>query len=257
MGIIKTLQGLAKSNYAKVGIGVGEHPKAAQIVKKSMKYAAKLEYAETVIFNSGSEMISALKDGDIAAAVRGTLSAKETLGELKKVFKIVSIYRSALICINEKNCFFLAPVGIDEGIFIDERLQFIKLIDSQLQRLGISSKISIISGGRLEDFGRSGLVDESLQAGKKLFYSAKDEGFDVTHNGILIEEAYKDSNIIIAPNGIVGNLLFRTLNYLGNARSFGAPILNLDEIFIDTSRSKEDYTDSIMMASALSGIKND
>ena len=104
----------------------------------------------------------------------------------------------------------------------------------------------------MEDFGRSGLIDESLQAGKKLFYMAKDEGFNVSHNGILIEEAYKDSNVIIAPNGIVGNLLFRTLNFLGNARSFGAPVLNLDDVFIDTSRSKDDYTDSIMMASALS-----
>ena len=80
MGIIKTLQEHAKSNHAKVGIGVGEHTKAAQIVKKSMKSATSLDYAETVSFNSGPEMISALKDGDISAAVRGTLYAKETLG---------------------------------------------------------------------------------------------------------------------------------------------------------------------------------
>lgn len=251
MGIIKKLQKLAKSNRAKVGIGVGEHSKAAQIVEKSMKSATSLEYAETVSFNSGPEMIFALKTGEISSAVRGTLPAKETLDILKKEFKIVSLYRSALICIDNKYCFFIAPVGIDEGIFIDERLQFIKLINALQQKLGFTSKISIISGGRLEDFGRSGLVDESLQAGQKLFSSAKEEGFNVKHNGILIEEAYKDSNIIIAPNGIVGNLLFRTLNFLGNARSFGAPILNLDEIFIDTSRSKQDYTDSIMLASAL------
>jgi len=159
-----------------------------------------------------------------------------------------------LMCIDEKNCFFLAPVGIDEGIFIDERFQFIKLIDSILQRLGVSSKTAIISGGRLEDYGRSGIVDESLQAGEKLFKLAKEAEFDVKHYGILIEEAYSDSNIIIAPNGIVGNLLFRTLHFLGNTRSFGAPILNLDKTFIDTSRGKVDYTDSIMLASALSSL---
>lgn len=252
MGIIKQLQGLAKKNRVKVGIGVGEEPKAKKIIERSIKSASSLDYADAVSYNMGPELISALKTGEISAAVRGNLPAKETLNELKMTFKVVSIYRSALICIDEKHCFFLAPVGIDEGIFIDERLQFIKFIDSRLKKLNIDPKISIISGGRLEDFGRSGLIDESLQAGKKLFYMAKDEGFNVSHNGILIEEAYKDSNVIIAPNGIVGNLLFRTLNFLGNARSFGAPVLNLDDVFIDTSRSKDDYTDSIMMASALS-----
>ena len=71
--------------------------------------------------NRASELIFALKSGEIDSVVRGTLPAKETLDELKRAFKIVSTYRSALICIDEKYCFFLAPVGIDEGIFIDER----------------------------------------------------------------------------------------------------------------------------------------
>ena len=129
------------------------------------------------------------------------------------------------------------------------------MIDSKLKLIGITSETAIISGGRLEDFGRSGIVDESLRAGEKLYKLAKEAGFNVKHRGILIVEVYTDSNIIIAPNGIVGNLLFRTLHLIGKARSFGAPILNLDSIFIDTSRSKQEYTDPIMLASALSNLK--
>jgi putative methanogen marker protein 4 len=254
MGLITELQTRAQKNQALIGIGVDDSKKAQKIITSSIKCATKSGYAEVQSFDSPESLISALNTGEIAGAVRGNLPAKETIDKLKSVFKLVSIYRTALICIDKKICFFLAPVGIDEGIFIDERLQFIKHINSLVEQLGLSPKTAIISGGRAEDYGRSGIVDESLQAGVKLFKLSKEAGFDVKHYGILIEEAYTKANIIIAPNGIVGNLLFRTLHYLGSCRSFGAPVLNMDKVFIDTSRSKTDYTDSIMLASALSNL---
>jgi predicted methyltransferase MtxX (methanogen marker protein 4) len=169
MGLPSKLQALAKKSCSKIGIGQNDSKDSKKIIKRSVTAATKKGYAEVIAFNSHSELVNALKNDEISGAVRGTISAKETLDDLKKVFKLVSIYRSALICIDKENCFFLAPVGIDEGIFIDERLQFIKLIDSLLQRLDITSETAIISGGRMDDYGRSGLVDESLQAGEKLF----------------------------------------------------------------------------------------
>ena len=33
----------------------------------------------------------------------------------------------------------------------------------------------------------------------------------------------------------------------------GAPILNIDKVYIDTSRAKSDYVDAIALASALVG----
>jgi putative methanogen marker protein 4 len=251
MGLIGKLLETAKSHQVKIGIGSGNSGNSRTRVQDSIKKAADLGYGEIILFDSPSELISALKMGEIDGAVRGSLPAKEALTELKLQFNLTSLYRAALMSIDEEHCFFLAPVGIDEGIFIDERLQFIKMIDPLLKHLGESSKTAIISGGRPEDLGRSGVVDESLQAGEKLLAQAKELGFDAKHYGVLIEEAYKESNVIIAPNGIVGNLLFRTLHLLGNSRSFGAPVLNLDKVFIDTSRSKNDYADSIMLASAL------
>jgi putative methanogen marker protein 4 len=252
MDLLSQLQKLAKKQCATVGIGVGSEKKATSVIKKSIKQATNDGYAQVCTYDTPDDLILALKSNKIDCAVRGTLPSKSTLDALRKVFKVVSLYRAAIICLDKKSCFFLAPVGIDEGIFIDERFEFIKRIDPFINRLGLKSKIAIISGGRLDDYGRSGIVDESLQAGEKLFKLAKNAGFNVIHYGILIEEAYTDSNIIIAPNGMVGNLLFRTLHFLGNTRSLGAPILNMDKIFIDTSRSKLDYSDPIMLASALS-----
>ena len=256
MNILESLEHYSKKNHALVGIGIDGSGSftSKEIIKTSIEHATRLGYAEVKPYVSAAELVGALKSGEIECAVRGNLSAKEVINKLRSVFKISSTCRAALICTDERHCFFLAPVGIDEGIFIDERLEFIKLIDPILQDLGVIPKFSIISGGRSgEDLGRSGIVDESLHAGEKLCALAKDAGFDVEHNGILIEDAYKSANAIIAPNGIVGNLLFRTLYFLGNCRSFGAPILNLDKVFIDTSRGKKDYTDAIMLGSALSG----
>jgi putative methanogen marker protein 4 len=254
MDLIEGLQYHAKKNHAVVGLGLDDSSSfsSKEIIKQSADNAKSLDYAEVVAYSSPSELVQALKNGDIQAAVRGNFGSKSVIKSIRKEFGISSIFRAAIMCLNEKDCFFLAPVGIDEGIFIEERLEFIKLIDPILQDLGVVPKIGIISGGRVsEDLGRSGVVDESLHAGEKLFSKAKDAGFDVKHYGVLIEEAYKESNVIIAPNGIVGNLLFRTLHLVGDCRSFGAPVLNLDKVFIDTSRSKNDYTDALMLASAL------
>jgi len=200
MDLLSKLRELAKKHHPKIGMGSDDSKENRKAIEKSIVKANEQKLAEITIFNNPTELVNALRTGELSGAVRGTLPAKETLDDLKNKFKLVSLYRSALICIDNKYCFFLGPMGIDEGIFIDERFQFIKLTSSVLQQLDIPPKIAIISGGRLDDFGRSGVVDESLRAGKKLYKLAIDDGFHVKHHGILIEEAYTDANIIIAPN---------------------------------------------------------
>jgi len=79
----------------------------------------------------------------------------------------------------------------------------------------------------------------------------KEEGFNVEHCQILIEDAIKVKNLIIAPDGISGNIIFRTMHLVDGCVSMGAPILNLDKVFVDTSRAKRCYVDSIALASAL------
>ena len=65
----------------------------------------------------------------------------------------------------------------------------------------------------------------------------------------------EDADLIIAPNGITGNLIFRVMHFLGNAPAFGAPLINSDKVFVDTSRVKTDFTDSIVLAMKLAGMK--
>ena len=46
--------------------------------------------------------------------------------------------------------------------------------------------------------------------------------------------------MVIAPDGICGNLIFRTLALLCGARSLGAPVL-MEKIFVDSSRARGNF----------------
>jgi predicted methyltransferase MtxX (methanogen marker protein 4) len=71
------------------------------------------------------------------------------------------------------------------------------------------------------------------------------------HYEILIEDAVKTCGVIIAPDGISGNLIFRTLVFLGGGHGHGAPVLNIGKIFVDTSRASPDYTNALLLAASL------
>ena len=65
------------------------------------------------------------------------------------------------------------------------------------------------------------------------------------------EKAIKDGcNVIVAPNGRVGNIIFRTLVLLNSWPSYGAITFGMDKIYIDTSRDQsiEGYVRSLTLA---------
>jgi len=78
-------------------------------------------------------------------------------------------------------------------------------------------------------------------------------GINAKHRGILIEECRED-DLILAPDGISGNLIFRTLMLLCRANSLGAPVL-MDQVFVDSSRARNDFTGPVMLASAMVEMK--
>ena len=97
------------------------------------------------------------------------------------------------------------------------------------------------------------MVDRSIDDAEEVARIGKAMGLDSVHCEILIEEAVLTKNFLIAPDGISGNLIFRTMHLVDGGRSMGAPIVNLDKVFVDTSRAKVSFVDSIALASALLG----
>jgi putative methanogen marker protein 4 len=191
-------------------------------------------------------LVDDLMAGRIDAAVRGTLPANATLSALREASGVQRLERAALLETARGERFFLAPVGVDEGWEIGERIELARKAQAMALRFGLSGTIGILSGGREGDIGRHPAVDRSLADAELI---ARMTGG--IHYQILIEDAVRDCGVIIAPDGISGNLIFRTLIFLGSGQGHGAPVLNIDRIFVDTSRATPQYANAVRLAESL------
>jgi putative methanogen marker protein 4 len=260
---ITSLQERAKARHAKIGIGI-RNPSADLI----NKLKAASEYAELLLVGDAcsdcslenvttddpaSKLADLLYNGEIDGAVRGNVSAYKAMNALSIRFK-VKVRRMVLLELKGW-AFFLAPVGISEGETLSDKINIVMDGAAYLQRMGISPSISILSGGRLEDAGRSERVDKSLAEAEFVASGACAKGMKAMHRGILIESCIGD-DLILAPDGITGNLIFRTLMLLCGVDSLGAPVL-MDKVFVDSSRARDDFTGPVMLASAMVGMNED
>ncbi len=194
----------------------------------------------------GQALIDDLMAGRIDAAVRGTLPANDTLRALKKAEGVDHLERIALLETARGKKFLLAPVGVDEGWTVPEKLELIKKGRLIAEKFGLLKKVGVLSGGRLGDIGRHSQVDASMAEAEMVARLG-----DAEHCEILIEKAVEDCGLIIAPDGISGNLIFRTLVFLGGGLGHGAPVVNISRIFVDTSRASPNYANALMLAAAL------
>lgn len=198
-----------------------------------------------------STLVDLLEKGEIDGAVRGNLSATRVMRKIAGTFE-VRVRRLSLLALPDWS-FFLAPVGIDEGDSLSDRLDLAVMGAEYLRGMGVDPHLSILSGGRMEDLGRSDRVDRTLAEGELLARLARDAGVRAEHRGILIERCRGD-DLIVAPDGISGNLIFRTLMLLSGARGYGAPVI-MDPVFVDSSRARRSFAGPITLASALVAMK--
>ncbi|AXV38421.1 MAG: methyltransferase [Methanobacterium sp. BRmetb2] len=231
-----------------IGIGIGENSAVLKAINQ-------LDF-KVIAVESESELVDLLLKGHIDAAVRGSLSASKIINKIREASD-QKIYRASFLEINNHK-FLLAPVGIDEGDSLSDKVTIITYAAEFLKQIGATPEIAVLSGGRAQDIGRSKKIDNSINQGKKVTSITKDK-YPVKHYYILIEDAINDGcNLILAPDGISGNLIFRTLVFLGSGISYGAVTLGIDKIFIDTSRSQSinGFVRSLKFANYLVDLKS-
>ncbi len=200
------------------------------------------------IYDDPEKLAEDLSLGRIDAAIRGDMSSSVLLPYIKKALKINVLERVVLMEPVGGKMFLLSPVGIDEGWTISQRFVLAVHSVDLAKKIGLDAKIAVMSGGRCEDYGRCKAVNNSIDDALALVKMLRDKGYDAYHSQILVENAVKNADILIAPEGIYGNLLFRSMHLIGNVQTLGAPVVNSDKVFIDTSRAKTDYRDSITLA---------
>ena len=263
---------LAKTNRAKVAIGLNPDVQFSDRVMNSALFAKREGYADPILVSVRDPrppeiaeevpieivdspelvIVTMLKDGIVDAAVRGNLSASTILSSLRTVFNCKNLYRITIMEVQGRPI-MLAPVGIDEGDTLEDLVTFAVKGRNVARLLGIHYRVGIISGGRLEDFGRSAKVDQLLSFSNTLTQKVKEVGLEAENFGIEIERAIKSGvSLLLVPDGIIGNIIFRSLVLVANIDSFGAYASALPKVYIDTSRAKGSYFLPLVLASAMS-----
>lgn len=207
--------------------------------------------------NPEKSIIHSLKENSIQAIVRGSLSSSKFLKNLKQDLNITKINRLAILETIQEDQFFYGPVGIDECNNLRDKIIFIESALKELREIEIIPKISILSGGRFDDIGREEKINQSLQEADKIVDIMKEKypKLMIFHDEILIENAIENnSTLIVAPNGISGNLIYRTLVHLGGGKAYGAIYMGIDKTIIDTSRvgGHSEYYGALVLALTLS-----
>jgi predicted methyltransferase MtxX (methanogen marker protein 4) len=114
----------------------------------------------------------------------------------------------------------------------------------------------VLSKGRAEDASRGREIRKSLGEGEGIAKTLVEQGIQAKHYSILLEESVRESDFVVAPDGVTGNLIFRTLHFVGGGKAYGAPFVNLPEVFVDTSRSKAEFSDSVLLAAGLAAAQH-
>ncbi|MFX1449402.1 MAG: methanogenesis marker protein Mmp4/MtxX [Promethearchaeota archaeon] len=270
--ITDKLISIAKQAQSRIAIGVGENPEYIKRTVKVAEEATKEKLANVVLIGHRTPksctldfietdspektIITLLYQNKVGGIVRGSLSSSKFLSNLKNIFEKDVFYRLALLeTAVLKHTFLFCPVGIDECKNVDEKIYFIKEGSSLLKKLEIEPKIAVLSGGREEDIKRGSRIANTIDEANKVVERASKLGIhNIKNYNILIEDAIKDkANLIIGPEGISGNLIYRTLVHLGAGKSHGAVYLGLDKPVIDTSRvgPEFEYFSAIAFASTM------
>ena len=230
-----------------VRVGIGRGTDSGNVERSVLA----MDGHDVVIYDDPYELTDDLANGNIDAAVRGDMSSSMLLPILRSKLNLPALERVVFLEPMGGKLIIMAPVGIDEGWTDEQRISLAKRSADLARKVGMGSKIAIMSGGRCEDVGRCKVVDRSIESARAIAKQLVSEGYDAYHSQILIENAVDEADIVIAPEGITGNIIFRTLHFIGGAKALGAPVVNSDKVFIDTSRAKIDYRDSIALAMRL------
>jgi putative methanogen marker protein 4 len=286
--LIRTIKKIAQAKKALIGVGVSINDR--EYISRTIQAAesaADQNFADILLVGNKREietygissnrieindsptpekaLVELAWQRKVDGIVRGSLSSAKFLQEVKKKFNVSHLFRIALLETASNFCFFFAPIGIDEGNNLAEKVTLVQGGISLLKFVQLeNAPIGILSGGRMDDIGRETRVDRTIAEAEELVSIIKQQGLsrNIQHFEILIENAIAaQCRLIIAPDGISGNLIYRTLVHLGNGKSHGAWYYNLARPIIDTSRVAPviEYESAIAFASALASksVKSD
>ena len=140
--------------------GLGENE---NIIKASNELN-EIDDLEITLVKTEDELIEAFKNPEIDAVIRGSLKASKVIKAIKEFKSDKTINRTTYINTEDDERFskdyefLLAPVGIDEGKNIEEKVTLAIQAANFIQYLGKKPKIAILAEGRKDDFLKNWII---------------------------------------------------------------------------------------------------
>lgn len=246
----------AKEKRARVAIGL---VKVTDGIIDSLKRAS--EFADIVVVGEevkGFENIKTTKaeevlpklllNKEVSGIVRGNMPAGPMMPILAKGLGYEKILRTAIIKNVDGKEYFFTPASVFEGNTMNERLWMARETVLFSKSIGLEPTVGVLSFGRTN--GRSEMVDQNIDEAHCIVKQLTNEGFEAEWCGYRIDTAVKKFNIIVPPDGIVGNFVWRSITQFGGAIDIGDFGL-IQEVFVDDSAYWDDYYQPIIFATAL------
>jgi predicted methyltransferase MtxX (methanogen marker protein 4) len=197
-------------------------------------------------------LVAAVRAGRVAAGVRGALPAGAFIDALGA--DAPHVQRGALLEPRRGRGVVLGPVGVMEGRSAGARARFAQEAAALLLHAGLLTEdplIAVMAQGRPEDAPRGAPVARSLAQGHEVARRLERQGLDAFEAGVLIEDVLAHADIVVAPDGAAGNLLFRTLHFIAGVPSYGALCTGTKLTLVDTSRGRTSFEQPIRLAAYL------
>ena len=118
------------------------------------------------------------------------------------------------------------------------------------KELGVKPKIGIITGVRHGTYDRRketregviGYLNKNYEDAQEIVDYFKQKGIQIKNYAIELNSAVEDGcNIIVPPNGMVGNQIFRALCLIGGGKILTCSRANIPHPYEDNSRCEKDF----------------
>ncbi|MFC1663435.1 hypothetical protein ACFL04_04750 [Patescibacteria group bacterium] len=268
-------QRLAAKKKRKIGIVI-MRPTDETIasIKKAIEFAditvvgAKVEGLENIVVDdqdkASEALINLLKEEKVEGIVRGQAKDSYTFELFHKLYgkEKPPSNRKVCPCIMEspdgKTSFVLTSASIYHDMTLDDKKYLAdKTIQYMEEVLKIKPKIGVMSSRRPTGLvGQYPILEDFAKNSEGLATYLRGKGYEVKEVYIELETAVAwGANYIIPTIGMIGNVIFRSLAYLGGWKLISCPYLDLGVVYEDGSRNETNFYNHIVHAVAMLNTK--
>lgn len=228
----------------------------ADIVLVGPKRISKIKGFKKIISdNPEKKLAEILVKSEVDGIIRGTIDDFKTYGAYREMVgknKTKEMVNLILLADVKGRQFYLSEASNPSGWTREEKINSCeRILHFMNGELKMKPKIGCITGIRHGTHKRrrkikkwpQSYLNETYRDAEIIVKYFRRKGVVAKNYAIELSTAIEDGcNIIIPPNGMVGNQIFRVLCLSGGGKVIIGPRINLPHVYEDNSRNEKDYS---------------